>query len=509
MPDFLRKNLRRQIIAILAAIVGALVFAGTLVSSHYQTKAMREQFAVSGDNMAATIYGSLEFAMSIGKGSAVRDNLARLRRQVQNVEVLICDAKSRIFFATDAVRVGDNAASAIENEPARSALRQALAGGIAPSGAFEESLADTRRIVKIYPILNEDSCRQCHSASGKVIGAMVVKMDVTREMESITLQERWNFFWGIIGMVMIVGITYLVMDSLITKPLRLLTAGMKELPERIAAGENPALSATHPDMPGRIDEMGDLLRTFNMMGNALHEKNEEIRKANLNLAVANKELEAFAYSVSHDLRAPLRNIDGFSKIILEEYESRLDDSGRHYLARIRYGTHRMSVLIDDMLKFSRVSRTELDVRQVSCNELVNDVLRDFVEEIKARNVSLSVRELPDVICDYSMMRLVLSNLVANAIKYSRKTENPKIVIGYDEERGAVFVKDNGIGFDMRYHDKIFQVFQRLHLPEEYDGTGIGLAIAKKAVDRHHGSIWAEAAPGEGASFFVSLPFADK
>jgi light-regulated signal transduction histidine kinase (bacteriophytochrome) len=246
-----------------------------------------------------------------------------------------------------------------------------------------------------------------------------------------------------------------------------------------------------------------------MMGNALHEKNEEIRKANLNLAVANKELEAFAYSVSHDLRAPLRNIDGFSKIILEEYESRLDDSGRHYLARIRYGTHRMSVLIDDMLKFSRVSRTELDVRKVSCNELANDVLRDFVEEIKARNVSLSVRELPDVMCDYSMMRLVLSNLVANAIKYSRKTENPKIVIGYDEERGAVFVKDNGIGFDMRYHDKIFQVFQRLHLPEEYDGTGIGLAIAKKAVDRHHGSIWAEAAPGEGASFFVSLPFADK
>lgn len=505
MPDFLRKNLRRQIIAILAVIVGALVLAGTLVSSHYQTKAMREQFAVSGDNMAATIYGSLEFAMSIGKGSAVRENLARLRKQVQNVDVLICDAKNRVFFATDAVRVGDSASSALESEPARAALRQALAGGIAPPGAFEERTDGIGRIVKIYPILNEDSCRQCHSASGKVIGAMVVKMDATREMESITLQGRWNFFWGVIGIVMIVGITYLVMDGLITRPLRLLTAGMKELPDRIAAGEHSTL----PDMPGRIDEVGDLVHTFNLMGNALHEKNEEIRRANINLAVANKELEAFAYSVSHDLRAPLRNIDGFSKIMLEEYDSRLDDSGRHYLARIRYGTQRMSMLIDDMLRFSRVSRTDLDIRPVSCNELVNDVLRDFVEEIKARNVSLSVRELPDVMCDYSMMRLVFSNLVANAIKYSRKTEHPKVLVGYDGERCAVFVKDNGIGFDMRYHDKIFQVFQRLHLPEEYDGTGIGLAIAKKAVDRHHGSIWAEATPGEGASFFVSLPLTDK
>jgi two-component system sensor kinase len=223
------------------------------------------------------------------------------------------------------------------------------------------------------------------------------------------------------------------------------------------------------------------------------------------LEQANKELEAFAYSVSHDLRAPLRGIAGFSKILLDEYSAQLDDRCAHYLKRITDSTNRMSTLIDDILALSRAGRIELQLRPIEFIDIINNIMKDFREEIESRGISLKIGAVPKIRCDSTLMQTVFSNLISNAIKFTQGKEKPEIEIGFDEKKDALFVRDNGIGFDMQYYDKIFQVFQRLHLPEEYEGTGIGLAIVKRIVDRHQGKVWAESEIGKGATFFVKLP----
>ncbi len=259
-------------------------------------------------------------------------------------------------------------------------------------------------------------------------------------------------------------------------------------------------------MLGNLEQLYERISSFSK---ELEFKVEE-RTAMLNekthlLEQANKELEAFAYSVSHDLRAPLRGIAGFSKILFDEYSAQLDDRCKHYLKRIDNSTNRMSTLIEDILALSRAGRTELQLRPVKFNDIINYVIRDFSEEIESKDISLKIGDVPVVKCDSILMQTVFSNLISNAVKYTHEKERPEIEIGFDEEKDAIFVKDNGIGFDMQYHDKIFQVFQRLHLPEEYEGTGIGLAIVKRIIDRHHGNVWAESEPGKGTTFFVKLP----
>ena len=234
-------------------------------------------------------------------------------------------------------------------------------------------------------------------------------------------------------------------------------------------------------------------------------KTTQLRSRTLNLNGHTRSLEAFAYSVSHDLRAPLRNIDGFSKILLDEYAATLDDRAKHYLMRVRNGTERMSLLIDDMLTFSRIGRAELQFKRINCSEIIKPVLDYYAAETEKRKVSVILQELPDINGDPVLMQSLFSNFISNAFKYSRNTEQPEIVIGYDRGRKAIFVKDNGVGFEMKYHDKVFQVFQRLHLPEEYEGTGIGLAIVKRIAERHHGRVWAESEPGKGATFYIDLP----
>jgi len=325
-------------------------------------------------------------------------------------------------------------------------------------------------------------------------------MGTDRTYENIFAHVRHNFLIGVLGISAIIAISYLLLFLLVTRPVKQLAKELEELPEKIDEGEYETRRIIT-----REDEIGCLEKTFYKMRKELFEKNEIIKKTNEDLTAANKELEAFAYSVSHDLRAPLRNIDGFSKIVLEEYGEKLEGMGEHYLNRVRSGAIKMSQLIDDMLSFSRAGRTELRLEEVDMNQLINNVLRDFSEVIKERDIDLKVEELPVFLCDQKMIQHVFANLISNAIKYSSEVNRPAIKVGFDEGLKALYVKDNGIGFDMQYHDKIFQVFQRLQLPEEYDGTGIGLAIVKRLVERHYGKIWAESELGSGSIFYVQLP----
>ena len=234
---------------------------------------------------------------------------------------------------------------------------------------------------------------------------------------------------------------------------------------------------------------------------------EELGQANRELADANKELESFTYSVSHDLRAPLRHIDGFSRILLDEYKSKLDDSGRHYLQRVADGAKQMGRLVDDLLNFSRLGRQELKRQSANLTAIVENVRVDLAESASGRNVEWKVASLPAVECDPALIKIVFTNLLSNALKFTAPRGQTIIELGCSEEEDqpAFFVRDNGVGFDTKYADKLFGVFQRLHRQEDFEGTGVGLAIVQRIIHKHGGRIWAKSAPDRGATFYFTLP----
>jgi len=238
------------------------------------------------------------------------------------------------------------------------------------------------------------------------------------------------------------------------------------------------------------------------------ELEKRVTERTAQLAAANQELEAFAYSVSHDLRAPLRQIDGFVGLLRQRAEASLDEQGRHYADTISQAARYMGTLVDDLLAFSRMSRSEMARTEVALGPLVQEVLRQLEPEMQGRAIDWHVAELPVVVGDASMLRMVFVNLVSNALKFTRKRERAAIELGWTPGRDAeaiVFVRDNGAGFDMRYVDKLFGVFQRLHRAEEFEGTGIGLASVRRIVSRHGGRAWAEGKVDGGATLYVSLP----
>jgi hypothetical protein len=226
------------------------------------------------------------------------------------------------------------------------------------------------------------------------------------------------------------------------------------------------------------------------------------------LAAANKELETFAYSVSHDLKTPLRAIDGYSQILLEEHGEALNPDGRATLGKVRRGAQRMGQLVEALLAYSRIERRALHVGTVDLSTAVTSVLGELQEEILASGAEVAVDVDGLVVkADHEGLAIVLRNLVGNALKYSQGARPPRIEISGSAEAGTTLlrIRDDGIGFDMAYHDRIFEIFQRLHRVEEFAGTGIGLALVKKAVERMKGRVWAESEPGKGATFFVELP----
>ena len=239
--------------------------------------------------------------------------------------------------------------------------------------------------------------------------------------------------------------------------------------------------------------------------------NEELEKRVIErtaqLEATNKEMEAFSYSVSHDLRAPLRSIDGFSRALLEDCHDRLDEDGKHYLSRIHLGAQRMSNLIDDLLKLSKTNRSELTVADCDLSRLCQRVAGNLADLNPGRRVEVSIQPGMLVQGDRHLMQVVLENLLGNAWKYTSKCREPRVEVGETgSSRGerTFFIRDNGAGFDMAHAGKLFSAFQRLHPETEFEGTGIGLAIVKRIIERHGGRIWAEAEPGKGAAFFFTF-----
>jgi PAS domain S-box len=230
-------------------------------------------------------------------------------------------------------------------------------------------------------------------------------------------------------------------------------------------------------------------------------------KARDTAEAANKELEAFSYSVSHDLRAPLRSIDGFSEALLEDYRDKLDATGKNYLERIRAGTQHMGSLIDDMLKLSQINRVEFKRESVDLSKMVQTILLTVRQNNPARNVKVSIQKDIIIDGDRHLLEIALTNLIDNAWKYTGKTKKARIEFGtlLKDGKPVMFIRDNGVGFDMSYVNKLFGAFQRLHTKDEFAGTGIGLATVKRIITRHGGGVWAEGEVGKGATFYFTLP----
>jgi light-regulated signal transduction histidine kinase (bacteriophytochrome) len=234
----------------------------------------------------------------------------------------------------------------------------------------------------------------------------------------------------------------------------------------------------------------------------------ELQRRGELLEAANKELEAFSYSVSHDLRAPLRHIDGYASLLRRAVGGSLDEKPARYLQTISESAKRMGQLIDDLLVFSRMGRQEMLNTTVNLDKLIKSIIYDLRLDLQGRKISWTIDILPEVPGDPVMLRQVFMNLIANAVKFTNTRPIAKIEIGVDRRTAreiVIFVRDNGVGFDMQYAAKLFGVFQRLHRADEFEGTGIGLANVRRIVHRHGGRTWAEGIPDKGATFYVAFP----
>lgn len=364
--------------------------------------------------------------------------------------------------------------------------------------------------------------------NGEILGTVYLRADYE-------LREKILEFLGILGAVMlgsliVAGVIFIWLQSVITRPILSIAGIARNLvaertfsrrAEKMSDDEVGVLADAFNDMLDEIEHrtkaLEELNRELAKESTELQRVRDEVMRLNAELEqrvaertaqleVTNQELETFCYSVSHDLRAPLRSINGFSQALSEELPADMPETAQQYFQKIRAATLRMGQLIDDLLNLSRVSRGELQYVEVNLSDLAQTVIEGLRSAESDRNVDVSIWEKMVVNGDPRLLRVALENLLSNAWKFTSRTEKPRIEIGMMRDAGGTvyFVRDNGAGFDMTYVDKLFGAFQRLHSDTEYEGTGIGLATVQRIIHRHSGRIWVDAAPGKGAAFFFTI-----
>src|SRR5229473_8257179 len=368
-----------------------------------------------------------------------------------------------------------------------------------PSGQTEEHWFADKELKLIRSVVFQ----------GKLIGTVYFRSDLQE------MNDRLIRYVGIVAAVLSVSLTAAFL--LLMTFQRAATRPILQLAEtaRIVSREKK-YSVRAPSTDSH-DEVGLLIEAFNEMlvqiqarDAALQTSQEELEQRvtqrTAELDATNKELEAFTYSVAHDLRAPLRHIQGFSNLLMESSASQLEPEAMTFLRRIGEGTQQMGRLIDDLLSLARIGRQEPRLQATGLNSLVQEVLRDLKTETEGRDIQWQVGDLPFVDCDPGLMKQVFYNLLSNAAKYTRPRKPAVIDIGQMSVEGQLvnFVRDNGVGFNMKYAPKLFGVFQRLHRKEDFEGTGVGLATVQRIIHKHGGRIWAEAEIDKGATFFFSL-----
>jgi signal transduction histidine kinase len=351
---------------------------------------------------------------------------------------------------------------------------------------------------------------------GRVLGTLYLKSDLN------ALSGRLRIFTLVVLLAILgsIGVAFALSTWLqrgIAQPIRTLAASARQVSESkdfairatvVSDDELGLLTAAFNEMLSEIQQRDTALRASEARLRQLNgELERRVHARTAELEASNRELEAFSYSVSHDLRAPLRHIDGFADLLRRQSLPGLDEKARRYIQTISESAKSMGVLIDDLLSFSKMARSEMQRSSVDLGKLVADVRAAISSDVADREIVWSVSPLPEIHGDPAMLRLALTNLLSNAVKYTRGRTPARITVGATEteHETVLFVQDNGAGFDMAYQDKLFGVFQRLHKAEEFEGTGIGLANVRRIIQRHGGRVWAQGEPGQGATFFMALP----
>lgn len=475
----------RQKLLIMALVITAIVLLAScailvvfdLVSLR---KDLRREFGTLGDVIAANSSAALAF----GAQEDAAEMLRTLSAERSVTLAALYDASGRLFAS-----YGDAASPARE-------LRETT--------AHQESVDG--KLVTYRPI----------AENGKLLGVLVLYTDLRGWRERL-----WIYIGVSLGVVGLAFAAATVFSGFLRKSI---TQPVDEL-ARVAK-----LVSAHGNFKERAhrfgnDELGELTDTFNQMLNQIREREDALRvseaqilrlNADLEKRVvlrtaeledSNRNLEAFAYSVSHDLRAPLRIISGYAEVLLEDRGQALPEDHKMCLGRIVDGARRMNRLIDDLLHFSRLGQKPINLQTTSIDHLIDDVMRDLERDMKDRRIEWKRTPLPTVQSDPSLMRQVISNLLSNALKYTRPRDPTIIEIGHNEEEDAdlFYVRDNGVGFDAANSPRLFGVFQRLHSAQEFEGNGVGLAMASRIVRRHGGRIWAESKEGQGATFYFTIP----
>src|SRR5213594_1726933 len=484
--------IKQKLTAMLVLISGLVLLLTSAAFAGYQywslRQATRDALAVRGRIIAANSTASLAFA----NDADAREILSALRADPHIVAAVLYDKRGHVFAGYPAGVAGD--------------VVPAVPG---PDGyRFERGL-----LIGFQPV---------EEAGSQRLGTLYLASDLGAISDTFRLS-------GVIGLaVMAVALlaAYLlsrILQGTISQPILALAETAKAVSTRqdysvrapkLGADELGALTDAFNQMLGRIAEQkgelqryaADLERRVEERTHELQERNESLRRNAAELLAANTELDAFAYSVSHDLRAPLRSIDGFSQVLLEDYGAQLDEGGRDSLQRVRAASQRMATLIDDLLKLARVTRTEMRTERVDLSGMAREIVLDIQRTAPDRQVEFAIAPGLEAQGDSRLLRVVLDNLLRNGWKYTGKQAQPRVEFtAVDENGGRVFViKDNGAGFDMQYADKLFGVFQRLHSAAEFEGTGVGLATVRRIINRHGGRIWAEGAVDQGATLYFTL-----
>ena len=484
--------IQQKLTAMLVLISGLVLLLTSVAFAGYQYWSLRQRtldaLAVRGRIIAANSTASLAFANE----ADARELLSALRVDPHIVAAVLYDKGGHEFAAYPA----NVAADAVPAAPGPDGYR------------FERGL-----LIGFQPV---------EQAGSQRLGTLYLASDLRAIYDTFRLS-------GIIGLaVMAVALlaAYLlsrVLQGTISQPILALAETARAVSTRqdysvrapqLGADELGALTDAFNQMLGRIAEQkgelqryaADLEKRVEERTHELQERNESLRRNTAELLAANTELDAFAYSVSHDLRAPLRSIDGFSQILLEDYSEKLDEAGRESLQRVRTASQRMGTLIDDLLKLARVTRAEIRTEDVDLSAMAREIVADLQRTTPERQVEFEIAPGLEARGDTRLLRVALDNLLRNSWKYTAKQPAPRVEFrSADANGGRTFmVRDNGAGFDMKYADKLFGVFQRLHSAADFEGTGIGLATVRRIINRHGGRIWAEGAVDQGATFYFTL-----